>query len=576
MAKIVKKASVLLSAVGAARIGIEAIGSETWALVQEALEGLNDKVEGRIRAFRLNGGSVQGARPYINVVSPTASVADNSSLSATDLNIPDEVFMGISAPSTPHSYKLWLDTSTSPTVPKRWNSGTSTWLKLKGGLNNRGQWTASTVYQVDDLVTNLGSAYLVITDHTSTATPPASDTTNYSLLVAKGADGPGPGGAHAATHKGDGSDSIANATQSVSGLLSGADKTKLDDLTSDHGGLDGLADDDHAQYALSNGTRLTLATDVSSPTTYQLRSNGGVLEQWDGTAWVHMQSDLAADAPLVPKSQLDALQIDEADMSSGRSVIINTTSLTHATDVPTAVEGQVIYETDTENLLVNVSEDVNAPDWRGLVPESATYTPPFASQSGSDSLFVAYGTGDPTIPYRIQTQQLANGPTASQIGPTVIRLVRFRIPKPLTLSSVKIINSTTASPNIWRIGIYRVSDGEKLYDSGLFAFNGSTAGKELTNVAGITLDPGTSYYYALTTSSTTDTGLYFKSPPTPYLPQLGFSSGLDEPDVGQPVMVQHATTGGTLPASLTTIASPFAWPITSGSLPFLWMRGVAI
>lgn len=65
--------------------------------------------------------------------------------------------------------------------------------------------------------------------------------------------------AHAASHKGGGSDVIDNATTSLAGLMSATDKTKLDGIAagavSDHGALTGLADDDHTQYILVNGTR---------------------------------------------------------------------------------------------------------------------------------------------------------------------------------------------------------------------------------------------------------------------------------------------------------------------------------
>lgn len=55
--------------------------------------------------------------------------------------------------------------------------------------------------------------------------------TNYSPVTWIDLAGTGVVTAHASTHKGDGSDPIAVATQSVSGLMSAADKTKLDSYT---------------------------------------------------------------------------------------------------------------------------------------------------------------------------------------------------------------------------------------------------------------------------------------------------------------------------------------------------------
>lgn len=59
--------------------------------------------------------------------------------------------------------------------------------------NRRGAWSASVAdYKVDDFVTHLGSTYLRLTDATgASATPPATDSTNWAIIAEKGADGVG-------------------------------------------------------------------------------------------------------------------------------------------------------------------------------------------------------------------------------------------------------------------------------------------------------------------------------------------------------------------------------------------------
>ncbi|MDH5658552.1 MAG: hypothetical protein OEY17_04340, partial [Nitrosopumilus sp.] len=54
----------------------------------------------------------------------------------------------------------------------------------------RGAWSASgTDYNVNDVATNGGESFLSITDHTSGATVPADDATNWLKLSQKGTDG---------------------------------------------------------------------------------------------------------------------------------------------------------------------------------------------------------------------------------------------------------------------------------------------------------------------------------------------------------------------------------------------------
>jgi len=59
---------------------------------------------------------------------------------------------------------------------------------------------------------------------------------------------------HAHGNRGGGS-LHALATSIEAGFMSAADKAKLDTLTKDHGSLDGLSDDDHPQYLLTDGSR---------------------------------------------------------------------------------------------------------------------------------------------------------------------------------------------------------------------------------------------------------------------------------------------------------------------------------
>jgi hypothetical protein len=78
----------------------------------------------------------------------------------------------------------------------------------------------------------------------------------------------------------------ADATTSVAGFMSAADKTKLDGIdtgaVADHGALTGLSDDDHTQYARTDGTR-----DITGSQNFDanvvLNSTNPVLQIGDGS-----------------------------------------------------------------------------------------------------------------------------------------------------------------------------------------------------------------------------------------------------------------------------------------------------
>lgn len=132
----------------------------------------------------------------------------------------------------------------------------------------------------------------------------------------------------------------------------------------DHGDLTGLGDDDHLIYALANGTRLRIVrsgTAPSSPSAGQLWGDTGTtpltLKEYNGSAFVAVQAE-----PVGPiaKAKLAALNIDRTDMATDRVILVVCTSSTRPT---TPVEGQLIYETNTDKIFVNVGT-TGSPVWR--------------------------------------------------------------------------------------------------------------------------------------------------------------------------------------------------------------------
>lgn len=158
---------------------------------------------------------------------------------------------------------------------------------------------------------------------------------NEFLEVAHNADGTLKStgvAAHAATHKGDGSDPIAAATTTVSGLLSATDKTKLD--------------------GIETGADVTDATNVAAA--------GAVMESDTSTALMqfvvdedNMASNLATKVPTQQsvKAYVDTTAAVAVTTQSGAYVITttdsvvlcDTTSAGFAVTLPTAVGNTRAY-----------------------------------------------------------------------------------------------------------------------------------------------------------------------------------------------------------------------------------------
>lgn len=530
MAKRFFKSEVISSAVGAARTGITAITGVAGPTVQDAISQLKTLIDARLFGVRYEGGSPVTYQKYLNFKG-NVNVTNNAGLEATDIEILEQDF--------------------------RW----------------MGVWSGSSVaYLQDDFVSRNGSMYRSKNGHTSSAgAPPESNTTNWELAVSAGAAGAGPGGTHGSTHTSGGVDPVPDATTSVSGLLSGADKTKLNGVATgavaDHGALTGLIDDDHTQYAKADGTRLLLATSVSSPGANQVRLNGLVAERWDSvaTAWVPLQADANPATPL---------SVDTPDMAPDRSIIEHWSSLSHPT---TAIEGQVIYESDTGEYLSNASATFGSPDFIPLVPSSGGgASPPYTQQVGSNATFVAWGDGDPGWAARmLNVGELVARPTSSELGAATVRLVRFRLPRTLVVATAKVFALATDSALRYRWGIYRVSDGVKVWDSTAQSVGSQNAWKSMSTGLPATLDAGVDYWLAWTSPSTNGTNHYWTlGAPRHENIYVGAGSPIANKNAGIGQLARVATTGGVLPDPLGSILAP-DWNANQGSLPFVFLEGSA-
>jgi hypothetical protein len=532
MTKEVPKSEALADSDGARDVGVDTTDGLSGPKVQDALDNLLERVQARLFGTRYEDGTPTVGRKYLNF-SGNVAVDDNADLDSIDVEILEQDF--------------------------RW----------------MGPWDdASVSYNQDDFVTDQGGIWRSKLSHTSAPgnappTLPTESNTQWEIAAKPGADGPGPGGAHASTHKGDGSDAIAAATTIVNGLMASADKTKLNGIETGakatHNNLSGLTTGDpHTQYALSDGTRLVVASSVSSPATNQLRMNGQILQRWNGTAWVSVRADVD---PLAP------LGVDPTDMATGYSIVAHVTSLTRPTS---AIEGQVIYETDTEIYMYNVSETLGSPSWTPLVPSVESWRLPYADQTGASSVFCAWGYGDPADAVgKLNVSDSTAQPTANDLGSNVVRLVKFRLPRNLNVADARLFCRAGDSTLRYRLGIYRVADGIKMWDSTPFGAGTSGEWTTLTGGFPVTLTAETNYWLAWTTTNPNGTNHFYTRPAQVAADVYGAATGpLSNRSIGVPELARVATTGGALADPLPTVLAA-NWADNRGTLPFVFLSGTA-
>lgn len=201
--------------------------------------------------------------------------------------------------------------------------------------------------------------------------------------------------------------------------------------------------------------------------------------------------------------------------------------------------------------------------------------PGWVNQSGS-ALYPAWGSGDATY---LQTGDANRLLTPTAIGTSVARCVKFALPTQLVVSNLLL--QTAAAVNSFTLGIYRRSDGARVWASG--SFTTVAGGYTSVPISGgtptsLTLDADVEYYMAIGTTATGNTAAIV----TPSLPANTFTFGTDNSStlggfgLAFPMQHQFAVTAGAMPATLPALAAA-SWAgstsTTAGGMPIVFLQG---
>jgi hypothetical protein len=174
---------------------------------------------------------------------------------------------------------------------------------------------------------------------------------------------------------------------------------------------------------------------------------------------------------------------------------------------------------------------------------------------------------DPIALFRDWQMNSVAGPTPTNIGSTVARIVKFENPSVLTVNKIYLFGVAVVA-SLYKFAIYRDSDKAKIWESGLVtsALNTWLA---ITTGLPITLASDTDYWFAVTTPGT-GTVAGFRSPHAPLAPAFwgAASAPFGNVSLGFPVFAQFTVTAGAFPVTMPAIAAAAYAGATTGSVPF--------
>ena len=217
--------------------------------------------------------------------------------------------------------------------------------------------------------------------------------------------------------------------------------------------------------------------------------------------------------------------------------------------------------------------------YEGGTPASGGYTPPWVV-TGAGRFYAAIGDGeisDYVHPALSMTSQV--GPTPTNVGTAVVRLVRFRLPKQLTVASIRIFY-TAAAVNVFSFAVYRASDLVRMFNTGLLTSPGANAWGNFAISGSPVLAADTEYYLAMGVSATGTTACFRSFPQMVNGAVFGATAApLGNLLIGMPAFFQTAITIGATPTwpnpIVTAIAAAAYVNGTTGTIPLVLLEGTA-
>ena len=238
------------------------------------------------------------------------------------------------------------------------------------------------------------------------------------------------------------------------------------------------------------------------------------------------------------------------------------------------------YQKESEKGVANGYASLGAD---GLVPSAQLpassgggYTPAWVV-TGAGVRYLAYSEGNPADAIDAFDMASQAGPTATAVGTGIVRLVKFRLPKQLTVSALRIFYIATGV-NVFSFAVYRVSDGARMFNTGLLTAPAANTWGNFAVAGSPVLAAGVEYWLAMGVSAANTTNTFRSWPQLVNAAIFGAHVAPLGTVLGMPTFAQAAVTIGatpTWPATLPAVAAAAYVNATTGTIPAVLLEGTA-
>lgn len=467
-----------------------------------------------------------------------------------------------SDPGAIGAYKDWYDTTSDPAVHKVRNADNDGWLTVGvAGASLADHLSDATDAHDASAISYAGGTGMSATDVEAAVDELATEKANASDLTAHTGDTSDahdasaisfvPAGTVAATNVQAAIEEVATEAGSGSTGLSDhlADTSDAHDASAISYDSDGTVIATDVQGAIDAlGAEVTTALPAHLADTSDAH-DASAISYAGGTGMSATDVEAAID-------ELATEKANDADLTAHTG---DTSDAHDASTISIVDSGTYYTSTDVEGALQEIGAG-------GVGGGGSAFTLPYLAQSGANSWATALGDGNPNPwAFLYESSGGTTAMTPTNIGTTVARCIKFRLPFDLSVSNVYLyaIGSTTG---ILNVAVYPVGTGSnKLWESGTF---NTTANSDVNLTAGtpFSITADTDYWFCVSANAASATAVfrvmnlqtttYFGADARPWAAALGI-----------PVMAQFTVTAGAFPSTLPAVAGQ------ANGVPLAFLKG---
>lgn len=204
----------------------------------------------------------------------------------------------------------------------------------------------------------------------------------------------------------------------------------------------------------------------------------------------------------------------------------------------------------------------------GIIDEINAATGPVPKWFSDGTCFVAFADGDPAQAAWHYTMATTTKPTPTEVGTSIARCVKFRLPKAITAANLRVFSIAVTA--LYRFAIYDAVTGNRLWESGTV----TTVANDWNtlSLSNLALDANKDYWFCMTVSGTGTTSAFRTFYATSHANFYGAAnSPIGALSIGMAIFAQFAVSSGNFPTTLPALAAAAYATADTGSLPLAFL-----